>query len=133
MVYGRYIYTIPMVCQPTNITGGHHLVYMPGLCREFFQSMDPLFYDEPVHHQWISAQVNIQVVMVIVYCFNGETSGQEQCPTREKNKVGCVAVLHLLDKKDSFLIVASWVDFTRKQSCNMEPILTAMSKSELTF
>ena len=22
MVYGRYIYTIPMVCKPTNITGG---------------------------------------------------------------------------------------------------------------
>ena len=27
----------------------------------------------------------------------------------------------LLDKKDSSLIVASWLDFTRKQSCNMEP------------
>ena len=39
--------------------------------------MDPLFYDEPVHHQWITAQVNIQVVIVIAYCFNGETNGQE--------------------------------------------------------
>ena len=73
---GRSILFLWFINQQTSM-GGHHLVYMPGLCRDFFQSMDPLFYDEPVHHQWITAQVNIQVVMVIAYCFNGETNGQE--------------------------------------------------------